>query len=214
MKTTIKNKKTVYANILFALSFLFCLFLGISNYFKFSHLEKYGTEQTAVVESFTLKKSYRPKHSYSYSVKIEYHLEGSDKKQICRFYHKPAAVYTEGQIFTLLNDEEKNIKIPAAELEAAKRKEITGYFIYSALVLIFALFYHLIDLKCDKNRNTNKWRKKQWKKNPELKEKDKRKQTILTYIFLIFLFPFILLQALIDSVFKKDNKKHGKKRGK
>ncbi len=212
MKTTIKNKKTVYANILFALSFLFCLFLGISNSFKFSHLEKYGIEQTAVVESFSVKKSYRPKNSYSYHVKIEYHLDVDDKKQICRFYHKPAAEYTEGQIFTLLIDEDINMKLPVAELEAAKRKEITGYFIYSALVLIFTLFYHLIDLQCDKNRNTNKWRKKQWKKNPELKEKDKKKEKILTYIFLIFLFPFILLQALIDSIFKKDNKKHGKKR--
>ena len=207
MKKIIKSKKLLYADITFAVSFVVFLFLGINNYFEFSHLEKYGIVQKAYVDDYSFEKQRRLKNSYSYHVKIEYHLDGNIVKHFCSFSHKPADFYYEGKQFYLLNDEEKGLKIPVEELGAAKRFNVKGYFIYSFFSVILAVFYHLVDFICDKNRNSNKWRKKQIKKNPELKAKYEKQQNLTTTILMIFILPFVLLEILFDSILKKKDKR-------
>lgn len=210
MKTG-KSKKLLYANITFTICFIVYLFLAINNYFEFSHLEKYGIVQKAYVDDYSLKVTHHVKTSNSYRVKIVYYLNEDSKREICYFFHKPVDYYYKGKEFLLLNDEEKNLKIPLEELSAAKRIKVKGYFIYAVLDVLLALFYNFIHFKCDKNKNSNKWRKKQIKKNPELKVTYEKRQDLKTQILMIFILPFILLEILLTSIFKKEEKKNHKK---
>ena len=210
MKTG-KSKKLLYADITFIVCFIVYLFLAINNYFEFSHLEKYGIVQKAVVEDSSITVRNHVKTASSYSVRIKYYLYDEDERHVCSFSHKPVDCYYKGKIIFLLNDQEKKVVIPLEELGAAKRNKVKGYFIYAVFIVILAFIYHLINFLCDKNRTSNKWRKKQIKKNPELKVKYEKRQNFETTIIMIFILPLILLQILIESIFKKGKKKNHNK---
>lgn len=187
--------------ICLALFFLFC---AGRNYYKFSRLEKYGTIETVVVKSCSIRTNHGRSGTY-YHVKIEYSLLYENLIKTCSFDFKPSMEYSEKQRIQIIRDPKNNFKLPVAEKEAFKRSEITGNLIRTIGLILLMLLSRGMNYLFEKNRNKNKIRKKLAKKNPELKEKYKKEENVKSVIALILLAPFLLVEYFSEKIKNKMN---------
>ena len=77
------------------------------------------------------------------------------------------------------------------------------------MLLVSVLISSGLDYIFEKNRNKNKKIKKLVKKNPELKEKYKKRENVKARILLILLLPFLLIGYFVDKI--KNRKKGNNK---
>ena len=218
MQTEMKPKKQIKTKDLFIDVFCFLvilvyLILAGYNFSRLSRLEKYGVLGKATVDSYSLEKRWHAGKGaghYSYTAKIGFHL-ADNVNQICILDFKPARDYAENEKFYILHDLESDFLLPVDEIEAFKRSKIVSKIIASTGLLIILVVLRLLDSRKTRNRSSNKRIKKLMKRDPEFKEKYKRKQEINFRIFIILIAPFAAIWYLIEKIkeklFKKDKTK-------
>mgnify|MGYP003413895891 CR=1 FL=1 len=183
---------------------MICILSAINNYRKLFNLEKNGIIENVIVKSYSIKSSYS-RYGSNYRVKIEYSLIGENLIQKCTFNFKPDEEYFENKKIQILRDPKTDFKLPINEKEAFKRNRISSNIVDLILLLVIVLISSGLNYIFEKNSNKNK--KKLVKKNPELKEKYKKRENVKATILLILLLPFLLIGYFVDKI---KNRKKGK----
>jgi len=190
-----KKNKNLILEIFCLCVVLYSLISAGRNYYKLSNAEKNGIIETVIIDSISVE-THSNRTGIKYNVKIEYILPGENSKQVCNFHFKPSVEYYENQKIQIIRDLKNDFKIPVNETKSYKRCEILG----NILRAVFFIFVILIPRFLQYLHERNKRIKKLAKKNPELKEKYKKKEKIKIIIFLIIYSPILFVEFLIEWI--------------
>ncbi len=198
-------RKKICSYVLSSLCSIYLVISGFVNLKKISDLENCGVVSKAVVQSFKLESNH-VRYSTFYHASISYCLKETEEKGLCKFNFYPQNEYVENMEFLLIRDLENDFELPLDEIPAYKRVKVKGKFILAAVyVFLLVICEFVLDKVAASTNKKRKKEKKEARKNPELREKIKKREDRKTILLMILLSPFLLIvaiQALIKKHFK------------
>lgn len=199
------GKQHILSYIVIIISFIYFVISGFINLKKISGLEKKGVISNAVVESYSLESNHY-RYSTFYHVSINYYLKETKEKGICKFNFYPENKYEENMEFLIIRNSENDFELPLEEITAYKRSNVKSRFISAVVsVLIIIICDYVVEKVSISINKKRKKEKKAARKNPELKEKIKKRENRESIFIMILLSPFLLflgIKAMIEKYFK------------